>query len=69
MDQLPALLLPTDKAGRRVDFIITSFDYDRRRAVLFRSNRASLAAPLTQVPTPNITAAIHASSTAPVNFF
>jgi hypothetical protein len=69
MDQLPALLLAAANAGHRVDFIITTFDYDRRRAAIFRSNTASKAAPLTQVPVPSMIEAVHASSTAPVNFF
>jgi len=67
MDQLPLMLV--GPLGRRVDFIISSFDYDRRRAVLFRSNTANAAAPIVQVPVATIAEAIHASSTAPVNYF
>ena len=69
LNQLPGVLNAPDKVGRRVDFIITSFDYDRRRAALFHSNTGSKAAPLTQVPVPTLAEAVHASSTAPVNFF
>jgi hypothetical protein len=67
MDQLPTTL--SVPLGKRVDFIISSFDYDRKRAVLFRSNTASVVAPIVQVPVATISAAIHASSTAPVNYF
>jgi hypothetical protein len=67
MDQLPAIL--AGPLGKRVDFIISSFDYDRKRGVLFRSNTASVVAPIIQVPVATLSAAIHASSTAPVNYF
>jgi hypothetical protein len=67
IDQLPLMLVGS--LGKRVDFIISSFDYDRKRSVLFRSNTANAAAPVVQVPVATIAAAIHASSTAPVNYF
>ncbi|MFZ3018860.1 MAG: patatin-like phospholipase family protein [Gallionella sp.] len=51
-------------------FLITSFDYDRQRAVFFRSNEKSKAAsdPDNYKPA-KLAEALHASSTAPVNYF
>lgn len=69
MDALPEMLADPAKVGHRVDFIIPTFDYDRCRGILFRSDTASLAASRTPVPVTTLTGAIHASSTAPVNFF
>lgn len=59
------------------DFLITSFDYDRQRAVYFRSNGRSKASsdpipdsqPDDQYNPPTLAEALHASSTAPVNYF
>ncbi|MEX8518776.1 MAG: patatin-like phospholipase family protein [Leptothrix sp. (in: b-proteobacteria)] len=55
------------------DIVITSFDYDRQRAVYFRSNTTSLASgnpvPLERAQTPTVAEALHASSTAPVSYF
>ena len=68
MDQLPAALAASP-AGHGVDFIVSAFDYDLRRAVLFRSNRASAAAPQVQVPVVSVAESINASTTAPVIYF
>lgn len=66
LDQLPNQGLP--------DFVITSFDYDRLRAVYFRSNVGSRAnsdpGPVPPPPQPpTLAEALHASSNAPVNYF
>jgi len=54
--------------GRLTHFLIISFDYDWKRAKFFRSNAESLAN--TSGPTDaTLAEAIHASSTAPVNYF
>lgn len=52
------------------DFLITSFDYDRQRAVFFRSNENSKASsdPGNYKPA-WLAEALHASSNAPVNYF
>lgn len=56
--------------GRATDVLIASFDYDRKRAVYFRSNMASYAATFTQAGLqPTLAEAIHASSNAPINYF
>jgi hypothetical protein len=51
------------------DFIICTFDYDRSRGILFRSNRTSRAASFTQEVDPTLAEAIHASTNAPINYF
>jgi hypothetical protein len=55
------------------DVIFTTFDYDKQRAVYLRSNSNSLASsnpvPASQATSPTVAEAIHASSTAPVNYF
>jgi hypothetical protein len=56
-------------AGHSVNFIITAFDYDLKRAVLFRSDRMSPVASSVLIPDVSITDAVNASSTAPVNYF
>lgn len=52
-------------------FLITSFDYDRQRAVFFRSNRCSLASSSdsSKYKPVSLAEALHASSNAPVNYF
>jgi len=51
------------------DLVICTFDYDRLRGILFRSNRASRAASFTPEIDPTLAEAIHASTNAPVNYF
>jgi uncharacterized protein len=54
--------------GQLTHFLIVGFDYDWKRAKFFRSNADSLAS--SSGPTHSTLAeAIHASSTAPVNYF
>jgi len=51
-------------------FLITAFDYDKERAVYFRSNDASLAgSPNSKRPSVTLVQAVHASSNAPINYF
>jgi hypothetical protein len=49
--------------------LIPSFDYDTHRATFFRSDINSVANAGRGRPAPTLAEAIHASSTAPVNFF
>ena len=57
-------------AGHKLPaIVICTFDYDRLRGVLFRSNRASLAANFGGEIDPTLAQAIHASTDAPVNYF
>lgn len=68
MSAIPAAVAASP-TGHPVDLIITAFDYDLRRAVLFRSDRASPVASTVLVPDVSIAEAVNASSTAPVNYF
>jgi hypothetical protein len=61
-EAVAALGLPT-----RV--VITAYDFDRRREVLFRSDRSAPAARRAAAPSPTLAEAVHASSTAPLLFF
>jgi hypothetical protein len=56
-------------AGKSPHFLICAFDYDRRRAVFFRSNLKSDAASAGSPLNPTLAEAVNASSTAPVKFF
>ncbi len=67
MSELPPRI--AHSAGRSPHFLITAFDYDWKRAVYFRSNRKSRAASSFSSADPALAEAIHASSTAPVQFF
>lgn len=49
--------------------LICGFDYDRKRASFFRSDRASLADGPPGKAAPTLVHAIHASTNAPVNYF
>ncbi len=62
MVQLPGYI-----AGPHV--MIASFDYDRRRAYVFRSNTASAVASGVDPVKATLAEAIHASSNAPINYF
>lgn len=55
--------------GKEVHFLITAFDYDRQRAVFFRSNEGSLSGNFPKDNNIKMVDAIHASSTAPINYF
>lgn len=54
---------------KEVHFLITAFDYDRQRAVFFRSNQGSLSGSFSRQNNIKMVDAIHASSTAPINYF
>ncbi len=66
LGDIPALIARDSGATH---FIITSFDYDRQRAVFFRSDPNSAAQSSAVSPMPTLGEAVHASSTAPVNYF
>jgi len=55
-------------SGATTHFLIVGFDYDWKRAKFFRSNAESLAN-ASGPTTASLAEAIHASSTAPVNYF
>jgi hypothetical protein len=59
-----------NRKGKRIQFLFPAYDYDRDRAVFFRSNGDSPAANFPKSPVALSTIdAVHASSTAPVQFF
>jgi hypothetical protein len=64
LDALPAII-----GGRQPSLMFIAFDYDRERAVFFRSNRASRAQNFTPSAPPSLVLAAHASSDAPVRYF
>ncbi len=49
--------------------MIAAFDYDRQREIFFRSNVKSRAADFAMPPIATLAEAIHASTTAPLDFF
>jgi hypothetical protein len=56
--------------GHAPDLLITAFDYDRRRARYFRSNKNSLASNnRSKTRTTRLADAVHASTNAPINYF
>ena len=56
--------------GHAPEFLITSFEYDRRRAYLFRSQKNSKSSSNSGTTTPPLLAdALHATTNAPVNYF
>ncbi|PFH07860.1 patatin-like phospholipase/acyl hydrolase [Collimonas sp. PA-H2] len=67
LDKIPKCI--KGKGGRSPEFLIPAFDYDRQRAVFFRSDLSSLSNSSPGSPAPTLAQAIHASSTAPVNYF
>lgn len=71
--QLKQAILASGKAKHTEyhfpDLLITSFDYDRKRAVYFRSNESSLAGSFSTPRVATLAQAVHASSNAPVNYF
>jgi uncharacterized protein len=66
LTELPRFIQQSN--GQLTHYLIVGFDYDWKRAKYFRSNAASLAN--SSGPTDaTLAEAIHASSTAPVNYF
>lgn len=56
--------------GKAPEFLITALDYDRRRAVFFRSKAGSQSSNNTAPgPAPLLVEAVHATTNAPVNYF
>jgi hypothetical protein len=55
--------------GRPFEFLLAAFDYDRRRAVLQRSDADSPAASGAAPHVPTLVQAVHAATNAPVNYF
>ncbi len=58
-----------DYSSKCPELLVMAFDYDRDRAVFFRSNTTSKTSSLNPIPPPTLTEAIHASSTAPIMYF
>ena len=56
-------------ASRDIHLVVIGFDYDRERAMLFRSNHDSAAASPGTVSDISLLHAVHASTNAPVSFF
>lgn len=65
----PLSQLRTAAGPAMPDIVICTFDYDRLRGILFRSNRASRAASFTAELDPTLAEAIHSSTDAPINYF
>lgn len=63
LSQLPALW------GSSPQLVLTSFDYDRERSVIFRSDTKSLAASSAAPLQVTLAEAVHASSNAPIKYF
>ncbi|OJH42213.1 hypothetical protein BON30_03090 [Cystobacter ferrugineus] len=58
------------RAGQGLaDIVITAFDYDRRRAIFFRTRPQSPSASRSPSRNPTFAQAVHASSNAPITFF
>lgn len=68
LDRLSAAIQRPD-GPKAPDYLIVAFDFDRQRAVFFRSNGDSRAASSSAAPAPTLAEAVHASSNAPVNYF
>jgi hypothetical protein len=67
---LPQIAASLAAHGIKLHILITSFDYDKKRAVFFRSATVSKASWGTgDTNTATLADAIHASSNAPVNYF
>jgi uncharacterized protein len=67
MDQVIAHL--RNHEDRPVHLLVLGFDYDRRRAVFFRSNLQSRSGSFGHGPAPSLAEAVHASTNAPINYF
>ncbi len=68
LDQIPARF-PKRPGGGSAQLLITTFDYDVSRDVLFRSNLNSPARSAAKPIPATLAEAIHASSNAPIKFF
>jgi len=68
LDQISAQAWP-GSGDNKLRLLITAFDYDRKKAVFFRSDTQSLAANFDTCKPPLLAEAVHASSNAPVNYF
>ena len=67
VDALPASL--RHAASKTTHFLFVGFDYDRERAVYFRSNHGSGAGSFGPQPHVPTAMAVHASTNAPISFF
>jgi len=68
LEQIPARF-PKRPSGDPPQFLITSFDYDISREIVFRSNLKSPVMSAAKPIRPTLAQAIHASSNAPIKFF
>jgi len=68
LSDLPESIGP-GKAGRKPQFVICAFDYDLNREIFFRSDTQSRSGSFTPPREATLVQAVHASSTAPVNYF
>ncbi len=68
LDEVSARAWP-GSGDNKLRLLITAFDYDRKKAVFFRSDMRSLAANFETGRPPLLAEAVHASSNAPVNYF
>jgi len=57
------------RAKKRSHFLLVGFDYDRERAVFFRSNLESRAGSGAAAARVTLAEAVHASTNAPINYF
>ena len=57
------------RTRRRSHFLLVGFDYDRERAVFFRSNAESLTSSSASASHTPLVEAVHASTNAPINYF
>ena len=67
MAELPDTL--RHRARKRSHFLLVGFDYDRERAVFFRSNAESLTSSSASASRTPLVEAVHASTNAPINYF
>ena len=57
------------RAKKRSHFLLVGFDYDRERAVFFRSNAEVLTSSSGSASRTSLAEAVHASTNAPINYF
>ncbi len=67
MSELPEFI--TKQVGSSPQFLITTFGYDRLRAIYLRSNQESLAGSFGGNLDVTLAEAVHASTNAPINYF
>jgi uncharacterized protein len=58
-----------NSSGKKPHFMITSFDYDRVRAIYFRSDGGSKTASTNDTHQTTVAEAVHGSSNAPIKYF